>query len=122
MNLYKSKLISFLKELNIDVDKAPRNLFKRMDAKINEQGSNLPRTLLAYYFSFFHNNQPEDSQIILGLVNDIDISLFEKDNDSDIILLKDDKYSLLKKDFYDEVNEEIYPIIEKGIFRDELPF
>lgn len=68
--------------------------------------------------NFIHKNQPENSQIIMGLVDDIDTSLFK----GDIRILDNDKYSLLKDYIFDEVNEEILPIIEKGVFRDELPF
>lgn len=154
MTLYRSKLKSFLEELNISVDKTSISLFEKMDAKIKEQGSNLPRALLAYYFSILHvmnkyststfcpivvdspnqqeqdgenrkaimnfiyNNQPIDSQIILGLVDDVDTTLF----DNDTILLEDDKYSLLKDFYFEEVNEELYPIIENGIFDGEAPF
>ncbi|MDY3538380.1 hypothetical protein PG275_10260 [Riemerella anatipestifer] len=154
MTLYRSKLKLFLKELNIDEKKTSVSIFERMDAKINEQGSNLPRALLAYYFSFLHimnkyststfcpivvdspnqqeqdgenrkaimnfiyKNQPENSQIIIGLVDDIDTSLYGDDT----TILENDKYSLLKESYFDSVNDEIYPIIETGIFRDELPF
>jgi hypothetical protein len=154
MTLYRSKLKLFLKELNIDETKTSEGIFERMDAKINEQGSNLPRALLAYYFSFLHvmnkyststfcpivvdspnqqeqdgenrkaimnfiyKNQPEESQIIIGLVDDIDTSLYGDDT----TILENDKYSLLKESYFDSVNDEIYPIIETGIFKDESPF
>ena len=67
--------------------------------------------------SFITKNQPVNSQIIIGLVDDIDTS-----NNEYTILLENDKYSLLKESFFNEVNEEIHPIIENGIFRDELFF
>lgn len=153
MNLYRSKLKSNLKNLNINTEKISKGIFERMDSKIKEQGSNLPRALLAYYFSFFHimnkyststfcpividspnqqeqdkdnlkaimnfisTNQPDNSQLILSLVEDIETTF-----DKDTLYLENEKYSLLKTDFYNEVNDEISPIIEKAIFNDELPF
>ncbi|MCQ9635164.1 hypothetical protein MP477_09390 [Chryseobacterium sp. WG23] len=150
MLFYKTNLRKFLLELNVDPDKISKTLFDRLDNKINEQGSNLPRALLAYYFAFLHitnnyststfcpivvdspnqqeqdeenrkaimnfiyNNQPEESQIILGVVDDIDTELF----DGDIIKLEDDKYSLLKKEYFQDVNNEILPIIEKIILHE----
>ncbi|MEY8761270.1 hypothetical protein [Chryseobacterium tongliaoense] len=145
MLFYKTKLKAFLEELNVNPDKISKTLFDRIDNKINEQGSNLPRALLAYYFSFLHvmniyststfcpivvdspnqqeqdeenrkaimtfisNNQPENSQIILGLVDDIDTEIL----DGYTIVLEDDKYSLLKERYFDEVSVEFAPIVEK---------
>ena len=153
MNLYRSKLTSNLKNLNINTEKTSKGIFERMDSSIKEQGSNLPRALLAYYFSFLHimnkyststfcpividspnqqeqdkenlkaimnfisTNQPDNSQLILSLVEDIETTF-----DKDTLYLENEKYSLLKADFYDEVNNEISPIIEKAIFNDELQF
>ncbi|MCT3768995.1 AAA family ATPase [Elizabethkingia anophelis] len=148
MSFYRSSLRKFLEELNIDIEKISSTVFERMDSSINEQGSNLPRALLAYYFSILHvmnkyststycpividspnqqeqdgdnrfaimnfiyNNQPENSQLILALVDDIDTSLF---SDKDILILEDEKYSLLKGKYYEEVNKELVPIIIEGI-------
>lgn len=145
MLFYKTKLKAFLEELNVNPDKISKTLFDRIDNKINEQGSNLPRALLAYYFSFLHvmniyststfcpivvdspnqqeqdeenrkaimnfisNNQPENSQIILGLVDDIDTEIL----DGYTIVLEDDKYSLLKERYFEEVSVEFAPIVEK---------
>lgn len=153
MNLYRSKLTSNLKSLNINTEKTSKGIFERMDSAIKEQGSNLPRALLAYYFSFLHimnkyststfcpividspnqqeqdkdnlkaimnfisTNQPDNSQLILSLVEDIETTF-----DKDTLYLENEKYSLLKADFYDEVNNEISPIIDKTIFNDELQF
>ncbi len=153
MNFYRSKLTSNLKALNINTEKTSKGIFERMDSSIKEQGSNLPRALLAYYFSFLQvmnkystssfcpividspnqqeqdkenlkaimdfidKNQPENSQLILSLVDDIDVHL-----DETPIILENEKYSLLKSDFYEEVDNEISPIVEKVIFNDELPF
>jgi predicted nucleic acid-binding Zn-ribbon protein len=153
MNLYRSKLTAYLKNLNIDTEKTSKGIFERMDSNIKEQGSNLPRALLAYYFAFLHimdkyststfcpividspnqqeqdsenlkaimnfinQNQPENSQLILSLVEDIETTF-----DKDTLYLENEKYSLLKADFYDEVYNELSPIIEGGIFNDELPF
>lgn len=153
MNLYRSKLKSNLKNLNINTEKISKGIFERMDSPIKEQGSSLPRALLAYYFSFLHimnkyststfcpividspnqqeqdkdnlkaimnfisTNQPDNSQLILSLVEDIETTF-----DKDTLYLENEKYSLLKADFYDEVNNEISPIIDKAIFNDELQF
>jgi uncharacterized protein (UPF0212 family) len=151
MTLYRSKLTSFIKELNLKKDKTSKTIFERMDAKINEQGSNLPRALLAYYFAFLevmdkyststfcpividspnqqeqdkenliaimdfiNNNQPSQSQLILSIVDDPQ-NVFS-DSTS---MLEDTKYSLLKSQYFEEVYDELKPIIDKGIFGDEL--
>lgn len=150
MLLYRTKLRDFLEELNVNPDKISETFFNRIDNKINEQGSNLPRALLAYYFAFLHvmnlyststfcpividspkqqeqdeentkaimnfinNNHPDKSQVILGLVDDIDTDVLE----GDIIVLEDDKYSLLKESYFEEVNDELLPIIEKVILHE----
>ncbi len=150
MLFYRTKLKTFLEELNVNPEKISETLFKRIDSRINEQGSNLPRALLAYYFAFLHvmntfststfcpivvdspnqqeqdeenrkaimnfinNNQPENSQIILGLVDDIDTDVL----DGHTILLEDDKYSLLKESYFEEVSDELFPIIEKVILHE----
>jgi len=151
MTLYRSKLTIYLKELNLDKAKTTKTIFERMDAKLNEQGSNLPRALLAYYFaflevmaqyttstfcpividspnqqeqdkdnldaimSFINKYQPKDSQLILSVVEDPK-NVF-KDSTH---LLEDTKYSLLKSEFFNEVYSEIKPLIDKGIFNNEL--
>ncbi|MFL0086957.1 hypothetical protein R5N98_06855 [Tenacibaculum maritimum] len=154
MTLYRSKLNSFFKSLNLDIEKISTTIFERTDAKINEQGSSLPRALLAYYFAFWEvmdryststfcpiiidspnqqeqdkenleaimnfiiKNQPNNSQLILSLVDDLNDTF-----DKDTIVLEDDKYSLLKKAHYDDVYEELKPIIDKGIFDEgQFPF
>lgn len=150
MLLYRTKLRDFLEELNVNPDKISETFFNRIDNKINEQGSNLPRALLAYYFAFLHvmnlyststfcpividspkqqeqdeentkaimnfinNNQPDNSQVILGLVDDIDTDVLE----GHTIVLEDDKYSLLKESYFEEVNDELFPIIEKVILHE----
>ncbi|WP_185208013.1 hypothetical protein [Chryseobacterium sp. C3] len=150
MLLYRTKLRDFLEELNVNPDKISETFFNRIDNKINEQGSNLPRALLAYYFAFLHvmnlyststfcpividspkqqeqdeentkaimnfinNNQPDNSQVILGLVDDIDTDVLE----GYTIVLEDDKYSLLKESYFEEVNDELFPIIEKVILHE----
>jgi hypothetical protein len=110
-----------------------------------ETGSDTPRALLAYYFSILHliseysssvfcpvvidspnqqdqdidnlkkmltfirDKRPADSQLILGLVDDCGI-----DFGGDVIELTD-KYSLLRKDGYEEVAMEVRELVEKSL-------
>ncbi|QKX06763.1 hypothetical protein HN014_18190 [Aquimarina sp. TRL1] len=59
--------------------------------------------------NFIEKNKPENSQLVLGLVDDDEYTfdLNEKD-------------SLLKKNDYDKVYKEIRPLLEKGIFDDDF--
>lgn len=151
MNYYREKLKFNLDSLNINVDKTSPGIFERMDSKIKEQGSNLPRALLGYYFAilqvmnkyststfcpividspnqqeqdefnlkaimdFILNNQPKESQLILSLVDDSNTDFGGK-----IIELPNDKYSLLKDEYYDEVYAEIMPVLSETIYNDRL--
>lgn len=150
MTKYRSGLRKFLLDLNIDVEKTSKGIFERMDSKIKEQGSNLPRAHLAYYFSILHvmnqyststyfpividspnqqeqdkdnlrailsfieKNQPSDSQLILGLVENIDNTV----RGSEIIL--PEKYSLLQKTQFNDVYNELRPILDASVFNDDL--
>lgn len=145
MSDYRILLKRFLDELNIDYDKFSDNVFKRMDAQIKETGSALPRSLLAYYFAFLNvmnkyststfcpiiidspkqqdqdevnvkaivdfidRNKPAKSQLIIGYVDD-DVFTFGLN----------DKYSLLQQDEFDEVNSEMKPLLEGGLFDSQV--
>ncbi|UOY06567.1 AAA family ATPase [Muricauda sp. SCSIO 64092] len=147
MTEYRSKLHTYLSMLNINTETFSEKVFQRMDSPINETGSALPRALLAYYFTFLEimnkystssfcpiiidspnqqeqdkknleaiikfidENQPENSQLIIGLVDDDEYTFDLNEEDS-----------LLKADDYDEVYEEISPILGSGIFNDGLIF
>lgn len=150
MTKYRASLRKFLKELNIDLEKTSKGIFEKMDAKIKEQGSNYPRAHLAYYFSILHvmnqyststflpividspnqqeqdkenllailsfieKNQPNDSQLILGLVENINDTVT-----GDAIVLPD-KYSLLQKEQFNDVYNQLRPILDSSIFNDDL--
>ena len=145
MTMFRSNFKINLERLNINTEKFPLKNFQKMDATISETGSALPRALLAYYFAFLkvmskyststfcpiiidspnqqeqdkenleailnfiESNLPKNSQLVLGLVDDEDYTfdLNEKD-------------SLLRKDDFEEVHEEIRPLLENGIFDDGL--
>ena len=147
MSMYRVFLRKYLLELNIDVNKFSEQVFKRMDSPIKETGSALPRALLAYYFTFLNvmnkyststfcpiiidspkqqdpdeenvkaiinfieKNKPDNSQLILGYV----------DNKSSTFDLKE-KYHLLQSDVYDEVYEEMKPLLEGGVFGNQILF
>ena len=135
MNLYSTLMKKYLLEL--DVKTIAEKNYTKIDSRINETGSALPRALIAYYFSIFqvmkryssstycpiiidspnqqaqdlkhvdkilkfiNKNQPEDSQLVLGIEE-----LHNVDFDCEIIELKD-KLSLLQEDEYENVSEEI---------------
>ncbi|WP_299779701.1 AAA family ATPase [uncultured Formosa sp.] len=145
MTIYRSSLKKYLKELNINTEKVPEQIFQRMDSTIKETGSALPRALLAYYFTFFKimdkyststfcpviidspNQQEQDKDNLKAIMNFIEKN---KPNNTQLILgLVDDneytfdlnkKESLLQNEDYDEVYKEIRPILDAGIFNDEL--
>jgi len=137
LDFYTSRMSSFLKKLDIhslnpDDYKA---ITTKIESK--ETGSSRPRALIAYYFAFFHlmkkyssstycplvidspnqqdqdiehidkimsfinNNQPEGSQMILGLAE-----TYGEDFNCKVIELNE-KYSLLQKNQYDEVSNDM---------------
>lgn len=136
-NFYRSILTSFLKKLDVHSlnEDDYKSITTKIEDK--ETGSSRPRALIAYYFTFFHlmqkyssstyfpliidspnqqdqdvehidkimtfikNNQPKDSQMILGIAETYGVNF-----DCKIIELKK-KYSLLRKDEYDSVYEEL---------------
>lgn len=135
MDLYLKFMKKFLYELDVNTLKEIN--YHKIDAKIPETGSALPRALIAYYFSIFkvmqeytssvfcpiiidspnqqgqdeihmdkilkfiNDNQPIDSQMILGLEE-----LYNIDFNCKIIELND-KLSLLQKDDYEALSQEI---------------
>lgn len=123
--------------LELDVHTLNENDYKKLESEIKESGSDLPRALLAYYFSiistifaksettrfpiiidspnqnaqdnirlekiydFILNNKQSDRQIILGTEN-----LLGSKIEGKYILLAN-KYNLLQKEEFEEVNSEI---------------
>lgn len=137
LDFYTSRMSSFLKKLDIHSLNADdyKAITTKIESK--ETGSSRPRALIAYYFSFFHlmkkyssstycpliidspnqqdqdiehidkimsfinNNQPADTQMILGIAE-----TYGEDFNCKVIELKE-KYSLLQKNEYDEVADEM---------------
>jgi hypothetical protein len=125
----------------LDVTSQPLEAYQRMTGRLKETGSDLPRALLAYYFSilrtigefsastycpividspnqqdqdpknlkkmlsFIKDQQPEGSQIILGLVGTEGI-----DFEGKVIELTTKRY-LLREEEYDEVSVEMRPLL-----------
>lgn len=132
----------FLFEL--DVHGGDKN-YSRMDAKISETGSCLPRAYLAYYFSFLHvmreyasaafspiildspNQQAQDTTNLSKMMKFIrdrrpsntQLILGTEDlcdvNFGGKIIELKEKQSLLQKSEYDEVYSEVIPLLEKAM-------
>jgi hypothetical protein len=132
LSTYRKLMHKNLNEL--DVKTLKEDSYRKIDTKIPETGSALPRALIAYYFSIFelmkrytssafcpiiidspnqqaqdlghvdkilkfiNGNQPEGSQLILGIEE-----LYKVDFNCKIIELKS-KQSLLQSDEYEEVS------------------
>lgn len=132
LSTYRKLMHKNLNEL--DVKSLKEESYKKIDTKIPETGSALPRALIAYYFSIFelmkrytssafcpiiidspnqqaqdlghvdkilkfiNNNQPESSQLILGIEE-----LYKVNFNCKVIELKN-KQSLLQSDEYEEVS------------------
>lgn len=139
-SLYKIHMYKYLKELSVSLSEDD---YKDLTKDIKNTGSALPRSLTSYYFSildvikkygsstfcpiiidspnqqaqdfenvpkilnFIKTYQPDNSQLILGLEEDYGI-----DFECDIIKL-DSKHSLLQKNEYDEVYDEVTPFLDK---------
>lgn len=140
---YFNTMRSFLHKL--DVEKLNEKSYPKMWSRITETGSSLPRALICYYFTFINlmskysssvfcpiiidapnqqgqdlvnlrkildfinNNQPENSQMILALENKLDVDFKAKE------IILDDKYSLLQKDDYDDLYQEIKPFLDQSL-------
>lgn len=137
VSFYKSTMTSFLKKLDVHslTEDDYKTILTKIEAK--ETGSSRPRALIAYYFTFFHlmkkyssttyfplvvdspnqqdqdvehidkimtfiqNNQPKESQLILGLAETYGVNFKCK------IITLTEKYSLLQKNEFDEVYNEL---------------
>lgn len=137
VNFYISRMTSFLKKLDIHSlnENDYNTIIAKIENK--ETGSSRPRALIAYYFTFFHlmqkfssstycpliidspnqqdqdvehidkimgfinHNQPENSQMILGLAE-----TYGENFNCKVIELTE-KYSLLQKNEYEEVSNEL---------------
>lgn len=132
---YRSLMDEYLAEL--DVTKLPPKSYSSISSQIKEQGSDLPRALLAAYYSvlgvtlrhgscafcpividspkqqdqdatnyprmleFLRDHQPENSQLILGLVDDCEVTF-----EGSVVELET-KYSLLQEDGFTEIRDEV---------------
>jgi chromosome segregation ATPase len=137
IGFYRLKLTSFLKKLDVHtlIEDDYKPITSKIELK--ETGSSRPRALIAYYFTFFHlmkkyssstyfplivdspnqqdqdvehidkimkfiqENQPEDSQMILGIAETYGVDFKCK------TITLTEKYSLLQKEEYDNVHEEM---------------
>src|ERR1035437_2200497 len=135
MDYYHKFMKKYLFEL--DVKTLKEESYNKIDTRIPETGSALPRALIAYYFSIFQvmkkystssycpiiidspnqqaqdlghvdkilkfisENQPEDTQLILGIEE-----LYDVDFNCEVVELND-KSGLLQKDEYKSVNDEL---------------
>jgi biotin-(acetyl-CoA carboxylase) ligase len=140
---YRSLMSRFLNKLNVTTFDKSR--FKNIDCSIRESGSDLPRAILAYFFSILHvikhsgssifcpividapkqqdpdpsnysrmlefirDNLPEDSQLILSLVDDGGI-----DFGGTIMNMTEKNYALSKEEYRDTA-DEIAPYLEANL-------
>lgn len=143
VDFYKKKMTSFLKKLDIHSLTEDEYKSITTKIEIKETGSSRPRALIAYYFTFFHlmkkyssstyfplivdspnqqdqdvehidkimtfiqGNQPKETQLILGLAETYGVDFKCK------TITLTEKYSLLQKDEYDNVYEEMIPKISE---------
>lgn len=68
LNFYHAKMDDFLNELM--VTSFPESSYKKIDAKVSETGSDLPRALLAYYFSILHTIEEYSTSTFCPIVID----------------------------------------------------
>lgn len=137
---------------SLEVSSLKTSAYKGVVSKVNDTGSSLPRALIAYYFALFETiqkystsvfcplvidspnqqaqdiehidliyefikgNQPENTQMIIGLED-----LYGIEFDCPIIEVKD-KLSLLNKDDYEEVQENLNPFFKQIIQKRGLLF
>lgn len=140
---YHGRMNAFLQYLQ--VKELPEAGYKEVYSKIKENGSDLPRALLAFYFAiiktiekystttrcpividspkqqdqdpanwkrmleFMRDQRPAESQMIVGLVDDMGISL-----GGDVIELTDER-QLLQKDQYEDVADELRTYLDKAL-------
>ncbi|HBO44363.1 MAG TPA: hypothetical protein DD670_10610 [Planctomycetaceae bacterium] len=140
---YRSRMRSYLATLAV-VGLSEQD-YTKLDCTIKESGSDLPRALLAYYYSilqtiqenssstfcpividspkqqdqddqnwrrilaFIRDNRPTDSQLILGLVDDLG-----EDLGGDVVELSDTYHALQKSEF-DPVMEEMRPLLDASL-------
>lgn len=140
---YRGLMKSFL--FRLQVHGVPEESYKDLHAKIKEQGSDLPRALLAYGFSiltvmrestssaycpividspiqqeqdqdnheriitFIKENQPENSQLIMAVVDTKGVSF-----GGDVHVL-DDTRSVMNKDDYQPAHEIMEPFLQSSL-------
>ncbi|QDT18949.1 hypothetical protein [Gimesia chilikensis] len=137
---YCDRMKHFLQLLNVTALKEKD--FKKIDSKIKETGSDLPRALLAYYFAILktiekyssaafcpiildspkqQDQDPDNWKIMLEFIRDhrppssqLIIGLVD-DSDIDLgggIITLSDHRQLLQKDSYDQIAKRIRPFID----------
>ncbi|RII26762.1 MAG: hypothetical protein CXR31_10165 [Geobacter sp.] len=129
---------------DLDVHGGDQN-YSRIDAKVSETGSCLPRALLAYYFSFLHvmreyssaafcpiilDSPNQQAQDMTNLPKMMKFIRDQRPANTQLILGTEDlcgvdfggkivelheKQSLLQKSDYDEVYAEVIPLMEKAM-------
>lgn len=139
---YRSRMREFL--LRLDVMNLKPNSYQGIAARIHETGSDLPRALLAYYYSFLHTMKKHGSTVFCPIVIDepnqqgLDVLklpsvlnfIFEQQPEgSQLILGLEDlhgvepggkvirlehKWKLLRSDEYSDVAAEMRPLIERS--------
>lgn len=139
---FRASMREFL--FDLEVHTLPYNRLT-VDSRINETGSDTPRALLAYYFSilrllqkfststfcpividspnqqdqdavnlkkmldFIRKSRPEDSQLVLAMVDDSCIDFGGK------VIELTEKYSLLLESEFEDVGEEVRPLLSKSV-------
>jgi hypothetical protein len=135
---YRKLMKKYLFELSVSLTEKD---YEKIDCRIGGLGSAKPRGLLAYYYSILHvikkygssaycpiiidepdqqgqddinmpnmlnfiyNNKPENTQLILGLQDTMDIEF-----EGSVIEIKD-KFSILTEEDFEDVKDEISPLI-----------
>ncbi|MEA4822168.1 MAG: hypothetical protein VB122_08110 [Erysipelotrichales bacterium] len=143
INYYRTVMNEFIDKLK--VTNLSESMYKKIDTYIYETGSDLPRAQLAYFYSilyvikrlsssiffpvvidspnqqeqdpvnhkriveFIKEYQPKSSQLILSLVNTAGVKF-----DGELVKLED-KNSLLLEEQFNNVYEEMEPLINKGL-------
>lgn len=143
---YGQLMKAFCSELNVRT--LPPEAFERPARQIRETGSDLPRALLAYYFSFLHlirdvgptafapividspNQQAQDRENLQVLLEFI--RAHQPPNSQLILALEDrygiafggarvelsEKYSVLRGSEYEEVAAEVLPLMQRALTED----
>jgi hypothetical protein len=139
--------VKFMRQslVKLAVVNLPEAKFKRLDASIEESGSDLPRALLAYYFSILHTIRTRSSSTFCPVVID---SPKQQDQDDEnwkriLTFIRDDRprdcqlilglvddvgvsfggtvmeladnYHVLRQEEYEDVAEEMRPMMDASL-------